>query len=325
MKLSSRIFNCFHRVLILLGIPLLILSAANASGEVWKTITPTEVYYLAKSIDDSLASMYGLTTTLTKKRISNNLRPRNVYQKVLSVADEFNILHDNAVSSFKLNEARGIDASRTNPSDVYAVLALLKEYLVSKDTFTESTEERSPKTPGDVFHILRQISMHHLEIAKKKNISTDWATPAQVYDSVVTGILPVVYKIAAEAGVEHEYYPFPSQPVSRILPRYVYKLLYHVYKNISEYYLGKGGYDPVILVEVNDCDKISPADVFDLTKVVIAELRAKSGSKTLPSEIAVRYGRWKNTKEKIVPGDVFRLIQHNFILTKSILRRSVDG
>ena len=298
---------------------LLMLLLIGPAAQAWGDITPTDVYYLAKSVDDSLASVYELSSELTKKRISNSLRPRNVYQKALSVADEFNFLHPNALDSLKLSEARNVDMTRTGPSDVHSVLSLIEKYLLSKGTFTANFETRSTKTPNDVFQMLRQVSMHHHEIARKKGLTTDWAKPKRVYEAVVTNILPVTQNLAAKEKVAHKSFEFPKQAVSGVIPRYVYKLLYHMYQNLSDYYMNKGGYDPIILEQVNDCDKISPEDVFDMTLILAAELKARGGKKSLRRETAARYKSWKEGKEKIVPGDVFRLIQHNFILSKKIL------
>ncbi len=314
MNFCLKIFGLYVMIMVFT------FSAADAQDtETWKTITPTDVYYLAKAIDNSLVSMYELTSASEKKRISSNLRPRNVYQKVLSVAEEFNLLHGNLISQANLNDAYNIDMANAKPANVYGVLTLMKEVLAAKNSFTESTEAKTPKTPSDVFQMMRQISTHHHEIAKKKNIQTTWATPEQVYDSVVKNIMPVSYLIAKETGMKYDAFPFPKQPMTGIMPRNVYNLLFHLYVNISKYYTNKGEYDPIILEKMNDCDEISPSDVFDLTQVIAAELKAKSGNKTLDSESMTNYTRWKEGKDKIVPGDVFRLIQYNFILTKRSL------
>ncbi len=300
---------------------LIILLSAGAPGQASENITPTDVYYLAKSVDDSLVSMYELTSEFNKKRISNNLKPRNVYQKVLSVAEEFSFLHGNALNPVKLSEARNFDMNRTGPKHIYEILILMKDYLAVKNAFTESAEERGTKTPNDVFQILRQISLHHNEIARKKSITTDWATPGQVYETVVTNILPTVEGIAHDTEIQYKEFSFPKQPVSGIMPRYVYKLLYQVYRNMSEFYMNRGGYEPIILEEVNDCDDVTPADVFDLATIIAAELKARAGKKKLNTNTISQYKRWKESKDKIVPGDVFRLIQHNFILTRKVLEK----
>ncbi|MGE0082985.1 MAG: hypothetical protein AB7S75_01050 [Desulfococcaceae bacterium] len=64
-----------------MSILVLALLPAGAFGQTAEEITSTDVYYLAKSIDDSIVSLYQLTGKLSKKRISSNLRPRNVYMK----------------------------------------------------------------------------------------------------------------------------------------------------------------------------------------------------------------------------------------------------
>ncbi len=176
MNFCLKIFGLYVMIMVFT------FSAADAQDtETWKTIAPTDVYYLAKAIDNSLVSMYDLTSLSEKKRISSNLRPRNVYQKVLSVAEEFNLLHGNLISQANLNDAYNIDMANAKPANVYGVLTLMKEVLAAKNSFTESTEAKTPKTPSDVFQMMRQISMHHHEIAKKKNIQTTWATSGRMF------------------------------------------------------------------------------------------------------------------------------------------------
>lgn len=282
-------------------------------------IGPTDVYYLAKSIDDSIVSAYGLTYRFDKKMLSNNIRPRNSYQKLLSVADEFNLLHDNAISQAKLDEARRTDVVNTKPADLYRVLQYMKDFLLSQGIYAEYGGERENKTPSDVTHMLRQISYHNMEIARQKNIPTDWSSPSQVYDAIIKDILPVVQAVAAESGYKFREFDFPEQAVTGIVPRNITRLLHHIYKNISRYYIAKGGYEPLTLIEVTECDTIEAGDSFDLIKAISAEFKAMSGKKTLNADVAEKYNRWKESKSEIVPGDVFRLLQYNYILCKRIM------
>lgn len=285
-------------------------------------VTPTDVYYLAKSIDDSLVSMYGLTGVFRKKRLSDNLRPRNSYEKLLSVADEFDLLHDNALDQNRVNQARKLDTLATKPRDLLEVLSLIRAHLVERDRFSEHTGSKSLKTPSDVTHMLRRISFHHIEIAKKKGIETNWATPAQVYDATLKHIMPTVREVADQVGVEYGEHPFPKQPLHQITPRNIAKLLQHLYQNISEYYKTKGWYDPLILIEVNECDEISPGDSFDLIKAISAEFKAMSGDRPVSPDTMRLYEEWKASKERIVPGDVYRLLQYGYILSKRALKKS---
>ncbi|MDM8552626.1 hypothetical protein QUF72_21260 [Desulfobacterales bacterium HSG2] len=320
--MNQKIFSrFFYSTALFFGALFFAFHAANAWEEP-ETITPTDVYYLAKSIDDSLVAMYGLTSEFNKKRLSNNIRPRNVYEKLLSVADEFNLIHGNVIDRSRLNAAREVDILTTKPRDPYRILSLIKDYLVLQNKFLEHTESRTPKTPSDVAHLLRQISYHHVEIARKKGMVTNWSTPGQVYDAIVKDILPVVKGVANEAGLEYDDYPFPKQPLTGVIPLNVSKLLQHLYKNISEHYKTRGWYDPLVLIEINDCDDISPGDSFDFVKVISAEFKAMSGNKRLSSQTAERYRVWKDSKERIVPGDVYRLLQYNYILSKRALKKA---
>ncbi len=321
MKSSCMIngFDCkgISVILLLSALFVMTVSGTGAAGE----ITSTEVYYLVKAVDDSLVRMYQLEGAFEKKRISSNIRPRNVFEKVIDLTEKFDMLHNHAIGRDRLAELSKVsDMSRIVPADVYAVMSLMKDYMAKEGTFTEYTGEKSPKVPSDVFHLMRQLSWRCSEIAKKKGIATDWATPAQVYESVVTTLLPAVQAMAGEASLKYEDYPFPRQPVSGVVPRYVYNLLYHTYSNISKYYMyKKGNYEPVVFLEVNDCDDISPADVFDLTQVIVSELKANIGVKTLSPETAAAYAKWKESHAEILPGHVFRLIQYNYVLSKKVL------
>ena len=282
-------------------------------------ITATENYYLVKSIDESLVKLAGLTGAFERKRISENLRPRNVFEKTLDLAQRFNVLFPNALNPAKLDELSQVaDVSRTTPADAYAVLNLLKAYLVAQGTFQETTDAQTPKTPSDVFHIMRQLSWHYVQIAQQKGLSVKWGTAAQVYDTVVTTVLPAMYGMAADAKITYNPYLFPRQPVSKVQPRNIYKLLRQIYTNIATYYAAKGNYEPLKIVDVTDCDEITPADAFDLAQVAAAELKANLGGKTLAPDLAVRYAEWKKTHEQVEPGHTFRLLQHLFILTKQI-------
>lgn len=308
----------FYPVLLFFGIALVLFAADTARSET-KEITPTDVYYLAHSIDDSLVAMYDLKKTFTKKRFSDNNKPRSSYQKLMSVIEEFNLIH--GVGEAQLDELRKADPTRITPQTIYDAISLMKNYLVEKGSYKECTEERTPKQPKDVLYILRQISFHNYEIAQKKNLTTDWATPARVYESLVNDVLPAVIKTADDAGVKYKDYAFPKQPTEEVTAWNVVKLLRRLYMNISQYYAAKGKYEPLVFNEITDCDEISPADSFDMIKIITAELRVMTGIKTLRPETARQYAAWKSSQSKILPGHVYRLLQYNFVLSKNIVEK----
>ena len=315
MEVRKKIFmSCVATIMFVALLP-----ATQVWGASEGNITPVDVYYLTQSIDDSLVSMYGLTYEFKRKKLSSNIRPRNSYQQLLSLADEFNFLHPGAIDESKLGEARRIDLVNVKPSDLFAVFSLIKEYLVSAGHYTEYHGERTPKVPSDVNYMLRQISHHHLEIAKQRNIQTNWSTPAQVYDAIMNDILPVVHQLVEDAGTLHTHYEFPIQPVRGIKPLNITRLLQHIYANLSGHYVKKINYEPLILIKANDCDEVTPGDSFDLIKAISAELIAMAGKTTLDSETAAKYGRWKQSKSEIVTGDVFRLLQYVYILSEKML------
>jgi hypothetical protein len=189
--------------------------------------------------------------------------------------------------------------------------------LVAQPVSETTPTHRQTKQPSDVYQMLRQISWHHQQIAGKQGISTDWATPALVYDSVVKNILPAVQAIADEAGVTYKDYAFPRQEIEGLIPRFIYKLLTHVYGNIARYYQQTGNYDPIVLTEMTECDELSPGDVFDLSQVITSELKAEIGIESLSSSTSENYARWKDVHDTIVPGHVFRLVQYLYLNQKN--------
>ena len=301
-----------------------LLSAAHVSRASEGQTTPVDVYYLAKSIDDSLVSVYGLPHEFRKKKLSSNTRPRNNYHQAVSMTEEFNLLHPGAIDSGKLSEVRQIDVLKARPSDIFAMLSLIKDYLVSAGHYTEYHGERTPKVPSDVNYMLRQISHHHLEIARQKKIQTNWSTPERVYDAIMNEILPVVHQIAEDVGYPYKAYEFPMQPVRGILPLNITELLQHIYANLSSHYIKSIEYEPLILTEANECDEITSGDSFDLIKAISPELRAMAGKMTLDSDTAVKYERWRQSKSEIVTGDIFRLLQYVYILSEKILESKIQ-
>jgi hypothetical protein len=135
---------------------------------------------------------------------------------------------------------------------------------------------------------------------------------------VVKNFLPAAQAMADEAGVSYQDYPFPRQPVHDVAPRNIYKLLSHIYDNIARYYQVKHDYDPLEFLEVNDCDEISPADVFDLIQIVTAELKAEIEFPPLAAATAGQYAAWREKQDAIVPGHTFRLGQYLYMLTKRV-------
>ena len=93
------------------------------------------MYYLAKSIDEALVRQHELPgEQLEKKRISENLRPRNVYQKALAVVEESNVLYQHAIDQTQLEAARRQDMNTATPRNVYNTLSLMKNVLEQRSS-----------------------------------------------------------------------------------------------------------------------------------------------------------------------------------------------
>ncbi len=66
-------------------------------------------------------------------------------------------------------------------------------------------------------------------------------------------------------------------------------------------------------------DGLDPGDVFDLTQILIGELRAlHTSTAQLDPEVQDRYEAWLATKETVRPGDVYHLVQHNLGIVRRL-------
>lgn len=278
---------------------------------------PTDVYYLALSVDNSLKAMFELAEDFNREKISDTLKPRNVFLKALEVAGEFAELNIGRIDRDRLEAAERLDASSARPENVYSVLSLVEEQLRARNSYLEYQGFRETRTPSDVFQMLRQISFRHLSIAKKKGLRVNWGTPEPVYEENIRHVMAELQSLARETEVDFEPFHFPKNPLKDIYPRYVFKLQQAVYDNIARYFAEKKGYKPIRFLKILDLDQITPADVLDVTHIVMAELDAVIGGRELGRKIDKQYNDWKSGR-KIVPGDVIHLVQYNFTLTRKI-------
>ncbi|MEM9398573.1 MAG: hypothetical protein AAF984_00035 [Verrucomicrobiota bacterium] len=283
------------------------------------SVKPTDVYYLTLGIDESLKAAYGLDSEYKAQPITLNAKPRNVYHKALAVVEEFAALHPGSIDLVRYKKLQGLDSDEIKPSHVYEVLTLIKNYFTYKQAFKEYQGPRESKAPSHVFQKLREVSYHHLEIAKQKDMKMNWATPGRVFEANIAEVVPLLYSLAKEVGVPYQRYGFPMRGQQDIKPRHVYKLLQMTYKKLATYYQNTSGYQPIVLDEIKNLDGVTPADVFDLTKILTAELKVlRGGVNAFDMELSLKYSEWKESKSKIAPGDVYPLVQHAFNIVKAI-------
>ena len=319
-----------HRIIRLIGGSLLLIVnlfpvRGYAQGDYSGTEpgTAAYAYYLAQSIINSYQIFFNIDDEFQKKPITTTtLGPRNVYERSLAVMEEFNTLFPGSVSRQQQDEAYAVDADKASPTDVENILILLQQSLQRQNLFEEYTGLRADKTPNDVYQIMREIGWFHRQIAEQRQIETSWDSPEQVYETVVYKFLPTVYNLAERSGMTYKTYTFPRQPSREVKPRNVYKLVIALYNRMIDYYqLHDETYDAVEFLEITDCDEITPADVFDLEQIVTAELRLHNPSLEISGEIVTRFTNWRASQKTVVPGHVFRLLQHLYLLTGSILQQ----
>ena len=290
-----------------------------------RAITSTDVYYLAKSIDESLIQMHDLYKVFDKEYISKNVKPRNVYQRAVSLADEFHNLHPKVMGNKYINKKllgmlKQVDPGDLQPKHVYSVLNLIKQHLIAENKYVAFKGKKSDKEPSDVYHMLRQTSFHHMEIARNRN-PIPWNNSARVFDANFFEIYSILFKIADEQKASLQKFKFPLIPAENIRPQDVYKSQLYLDDLLKKYYYLKDpSYVPIDFESTSDVNSIDPNDVFDLTQIIIAELKSRVKEIiVLDKQTLTRYYNWKNKKRKVTPGDVYNLTQHNIFFMEKIL------
>ncbi len=281
--------------------------------------TPAFSYYLAENIIQSYRSLYQIEETFQRKPISDNLKPQNVYKRTLGIMEEFVTLFPGVISQQQHDKAHAVDPTKASPTEISEVLTLIRNELERQGAWREYDGVRTSKTPNEVYQHMREIGWCHRQIAAQRGINTTWDSVDRVYETVVYEFLPTVYVIADVNEITYESYAFPRQPSREVKPRNIYKLVIALYNNIMRYYtLREGAGNMVEFIAINDCDGITPADVFDLEQIVAAELKLKNPTLRLSGEVAGQFKTWKASQEKLVPGHTFRLLQHLYMLTETV-------
>lgn len=293
-------------------------AGAGAEGENAGPGTSAHDFYIAQGIIDTYSAMFDIRNEFQRKPISDNLNSRNVFPRALAALDEFNALFPDVIHRTNIDAAHAVGLDKAGPMEIMAVLTLMQEALAQQTAFQEYTGTKTSKSSSELYQILRELGWFHREIAKKKRMTVTWDKVERVYETVITGLLPSVYKAAETRSVRHENYPFPKQPVDNVTPHNIYKLITVLYNDLMSLQPRDGARDAVRILPVNDCDTVTPAEVFDLEQVVVAELAARDPSLTVPRNIGEAYAEWKKGRDKLAPGHTFRLLQHLYDIIKEI-------
>lgn len=302
-------------VVALILTPSIFMGSANGA-----ITTPTDVYYLVKSVDESVMQDNGLDSQYSKQPLSVNVNPRNVYQKLLNVIAEFNTLYPKSISSKIVSTKTGKVGNNPLASDVYDIVAMMKDALTKNNAFSNTSAEKSPKNPSDVFQLLRQLSSHISEASDKKglNVKALWS-PSRVYESNYLVFLAGVQNLAKEHGKSFEKYAHPTNPESGKKPKDVFAKITSTHKALSNYYVKKtgGDYTSVVLEDISDKAGITPVDVFDLVQIAIGELKYITGEVALGRADKFQYSSWARSTD-VKPGHVFVLVSYIENISKSL-------
>lgn len=282
---------------------------------------PAFSYYLVQGIIDTYRTRFGIADRFDRRPISDTLKTRNVYHRAVAALEEFATLFPDTISPGRIDGFRAINPNHATSNEVAYILILMRDALREDGFFNEYLNFRTSKTPSDVYQIMRKLGWFHREIAHHQGLEITWDKVDRVYETVVRDFMPTIYRLADEREIPYQSYPFPEQPVADVMPYNIYKLILVIYENVlttrSEAWLQQNA---VRFAPINDCDVITPAEVFDMEQVVAAEFRALFPQEWLSHLIEQRYLEWRSEREALVSGHTFRLLQHLYGITKALGR-----
>lgn len=282
-----------------------------------QTITPTDVYRLAYNINRSLEKQYDVAAdTFDKVSLSDSIKPRNVFQKVCFLHLEYNSLQPGFTTQAAIDTELNRDADTLTPADVYGLLDKIRVDLAQRGEYRDGNPTAGKKTPSDVFQMLRAVSHTIKTIGSRRGLQANWG-PGRVFMLNYTQILPILTHLAETQNVTIPAFVFPEQAAEGITPRHIFAFQLTLYAEIASYYQTHKSYQPITFREFDAYDHLSPEDVFDLSLIILGELKVLHGS--FHGDEAA-FARWQAAVGPIKPGHVFFLLRHNFFLAVKTLR-----
>ncbi len=282
-----------------------------------QNITPTDVYQLAYNINRSLQRSYqGAAGDFNKVSFSDSIKPRNVFQKVCYLHLEYNSLQPGFTTQALIDAELSRNADNLKPADVYALLDKIREDLAKRGDYRRGNVPDGKKTPSDVFQMLRAVSHTIKTIGSQRGLQTHWG-PGRVFMLNYTQVQPILTHLAETRNVTAPAFVFPDQAAEGITPKHIFAFQLTLYAEIARYYQTHKNYQPIVFRAFDAYDDLSPEDVFDLSLIILGELKVLHGS-AHGDEAA--FVRWKTSVGAIKPGHVYFLLRHNFFLTVKTLR-----
>ena len=281
-------------------------------------ITPTDVYYLAESINASLMATYGVADDFSAEWISRNLKPANVLLRTKWIVRSASVaLEGFDITQGEAKEVLDAEPNPVKPGHVYSTLGALRSFLESKNAYAEHQGKQITRTPSDVYHNVRRLSHTLANISRKNGNKPFWQIPAGPYQIQAEEIMPYVETLVQRKGSNANEFLFPKEAVAGVKPQHIYIANRALYRNISA--MAPAGFKPVVFEEVKGLGAIGPDDVFDLCIVIASEIRIMAGAeKTIHPANEANYKQWKTQVPMIKPGHVYSITQFNL---QTILHR----
>lgn len=295
-----------------------LLLVAPALCPLWaQNITPTDVYQLAYNINRSLERSYDVSAgSFDKVSFSDSIKPRNVFQKVCFLHLEYNSLQPGFTTQAAIDTELGRDADSLKPADVYALLDKIRQDLAQRGDYQRGNPPDGKKTPSDVFQMLRAVSHTIKTIGNQRGLQAQWG-PGRVFMLNYTQVQPILINLAETQNATVSAFVFPDQAAEGITPKHIFAFQLTLYAEVARYYQTHKNYQPITFRDFDAYDNLSPEDVFDLSLIILGELKVLHGS--FKGDDAA-FVRWKTSVGAVKPGHVYFLLRHNFFLAVKTLR-----
>ena len=248
--------------------------AATSSSNLSPKVTPTDVYYRAMAINDVLVAHHRLDSDFVRPIMSRALHPRDVLARAQWLVRSYATIDDTFPEPAFHRSDPGVSI---RPADVYRVLGHLSNHLAQKhQRFAEQETNRITRKPFEAFHAVRRVSATLGKISRKNGQIPFWESPQGPYQIHTTELLPLITAYMSRQGLAGKEFSFPVKPVDGVRPRHIYILSSAIYQAVAQ--IEGDSYVPVAFETVRGPDGLTPADVFDISVVIAAELRFLTGT-----------------------------------------------
>jgi hypothetical protein len=232
--------------------------------------TPSDVYTEALRIQGDvniIASHFNVKKVATQAVVQTRLKPRNAWQKTYEIMVKINILREKhglpRIEEVQIKPLKNLDPGLTH-EQIRRILTELDIFMTRVGIASRSpkAKRQKSKSPADVYNLLNAISI------QLDAINGESFTPSHVFAQSMR-LLDDLNFILARLNV-HERIGPPNKEIE-VQPKSVYYTALLMMKEIHRLQM-MASIEPIDFQRFKT-GKINPADVFEMSQMLLAELQ----------------------------------------------------